>query len=47
MTTPYYVLIVDDDQMMRLLSRQAMMASGFEVAEAEDGLQALDSIKQR
>ena len=47
MTAPYYVLIVDDDQMMRLLSRQAMMTSGFEVSEVEDGLQALASIKQR
>ena len=47
MTAPYYLLIVDDDPMMRLLSRQAMMTSGFEVAEVEGGLLALASIKQR
>ena len=36
-----HVLIVDDDQIIRLLMRESLEAAGFRVEEAEDGEQAL------
>ena len=44
MTNPLKILVVDDDPMMRLLSRQALLAAGFYVDEASDGYQALDQV---
>jgi DNA-binding response OmpR family regulator len=35
------ILVVDDDQIMRLLSREALEQASFGVIEAEDGAQAL------
>ena len=39
------VLVVDDDPTMRLLAGRALTAMGMTVEEAEDGQQALDSIR--
>jgi DNA-binding response OmpR family regulator len=35
------ILVVDDDMMIRLLMRESLEQSGFEVTEAEDGVQGL------
>lgn len=35
------VLVVDDDMMIRLLMRESLEQSGFEVMEAEDGAKAI------
>lgn len=42
-----YVLVVDDEEPNRTLLRDPLEARGFEVAEAENGLQALDQIARR
>ena len=42
-----YVLIVDDEEPNRALLRDPLEAQGYEVAEAENGQQALDSIAGR
>jgi len=39
------VLIADDDPTIRLLVREALEPTGFQVEEAEDGAQALDILK--
>ena len=41
------VLVVDDEPMMRLLARESLAGSGFEVAEAESGLSAIDICRER
>ncbi len=38
------VLVVDDDPQFRRVVRIALAASGYEVSEAADGLQALDEM---
>ena len=40
------ILIADDDPQMRRLVRGVLEREGFEVVEAEDGLDALDRIEQ-
>ena len=40
------VLVVDDDPTARALSRTALTQGGFEVAEAEDGVRALEVFQQ-
>jgi diguanylate cyclase (GGDEF)-like protein len=40
-TTPIHVLIVDDDNATRLITRTALEQAGFRVDEAGDGLEAL------
>ncbi|MBA3921288.1 MAG: diguanylate cyclase response regulator, partial [Nostocaceae cyanobacterium] len=35
------ILIVDDDQVIRLLLRNAMIAEGYRVAEVTDGRQCI------
>jgi CheY-like chemotaxis protein len=37
------VLLVDDDEMVRFLHRQALEPAGFEIVEAEDGAMALEA----
>ncbi len=41
------VLVVDDEPMMRLLARESLEGAGFEVAEAEDGCQAIQVCRER
>ncbi len=41
---PYSVLVVDDEQMTRDLLRLMLKPAGFEVFEAEDGLEALEKL---
>ncbi|HKW28591.1 MAG TPA: adenylate/guanylate cyclase domain-containing protein [Verrucomicrobiae bacterium] len=42
-----YVLVVDDEEQNRSLLRDPLEARGFEIAEAENGLQALEKIAVR
>jgi len=42
-----FVLIVDDEPQNRMLLRDPLEASGYEVAEAENGMQALQRIAER
>ena len=42
-----FVLVVDDDDITRLLSVQTLLSAGIEVAEACDGIEALASVAQR
>ena len=46
MSAKHNILVVDDDAMMRLLAGQALEASGFNVAEAAGGKEALEYVKQ-
>ncbi len=41
---PYSVLVVDDEQMTRDLLRLMLKPAGFEIFEAEDGLEALEKL---
>lgn len=41
------ILVVDDDEAIRLISRITLEQSGFRVEEAEDGLQALSFLKEQ
>jgi CheY-like chemotaxis protein len=41
------VLIVDDEPMTRDLLRMMLRPAGFDIFEAEDGVDALEKIKQR
>jgi two-component system KDP operon response regulator KdpE len=42
-----YILVVDDEPDIRLAIGDALQASGFEVATAEDGLTALVMVSER
>jgi class 3 adenylate cyclase len=42
-----YVLVVDDEEQNRSLLRDPLEARGYEIAEAENGLQALEKIAAR
>jgi len=42
-----FVLVVDDEKLNRMLLRDPLEARGYEVEEAEDGLQALQKIAAR
>jgi class 3 adenylate cyclase len=44
---PGFVLVVDDEEQNRSLLRDPLEAGGYEVAEAENGLQALEKIAAR
>ena len=39
------VLVADDDDIVRLLARESLTAAGFDVAEAADGVEALQSLE--
>ena len=41
------ILIVDDDEVMRMLLRQFLEGEGYEVTEAEDGPAALERLAER
>jgi two-component system chemotaxis response regulator CheY len=41
-----HVLVVDDSKTIRLLLREQLKHLGFEVTEASDGAQALNSLKE-
>ena len=43
-TSPALVLLVDDDEMLRVLTRAALEAGGFAVAEADDGAHLVASV---
>ena len=43
---PKRILIVDDEEVTRLLAEQTLTAAGFEVAQAEDGLAGLESMRE-
>ncbi len=40
------VLVVDDDESLRMLTRQSLTRNGFEVAEARDGLEAVTAFEE-
>ena len=42
-----FVLVVDDEEQNRSLLRDPLEASGYEIAEAENGLQALEKVAGR
>ena len=42
-----YVLIVDDEEQNRSLLRDPLEARGYEIAEAENGLSAMQMVSQR
>jgi class 3 adenylate cyclase/CheY-like chemotaxis protein len=44
---PGFVLVVDDEEQNRTLLRDPLEARGYEVAEAENGMQALQKIAER
>jgi len=44
---PYSVLVVDDEAALRKVIRASLAASGFAVAEAESGRDAVSAIQQR
>lgn len=46
-TPPPLILIVDDDVIVRLLLRQFLEGEGFQVAEAVDGISALEILKRK
>jgi two-component system response regulator (stage 0 sporulation protein F) len=41
------ILIIDDDDLIRVLLRSALEETGYEVAEAANGLQGLELYRQR
>ena len=41
------ILIVDDDEVIRMLMRQFLEAEGYVVVEAEDGRSALDKVGEQ
>lgn len=41
------ILIIDDDDLIRVLLRSALEEAGYEVAEAANGLQGLELYRQR
>lgn len=40
------ILVVDDDKEFRLLLEEKLKASGYEVVQAENGLQAIDMVER-
>ena len=44
---PGFVLVVDDEEQNRMLLRDPLEARGYEVAEAENGSQALEQVSRR
>jgi class 3 adenylate cyclase len=46
-SSPGYVLIVDDEEQNRAILHDPLEAHGYEIAEAENGMAALDSIAAR
>ena len=46
MTQAHKILVVDDDKGARRLTRATLARAGFDVVEAEDGLQALQMFRQ-
>ena len=40
------ILIVDDEQMIREVVREYALINGYEVAEASDGLEALELVEK-
>jgi class 3 adenylate cyclase/CheY-like chemotaxis protein len=47
MRSPGFVLVVDDEEQNRTLLRDPLEARGYEIAEAENGAQALQKIAER
>ncbi len=47
MRSPGFVLVVDDEEQNRTLLRDPLEARGYEIAEAENGVQALQKIAER
>ena len=47
MTTPAKILVVDDETNLRRLVGSYLRAEGYEVAEAADGAEAVDSVRGR
>jgi class 3 adenylate cyclase len=45
--SPGFVLVVDDEEQNRTLLRDPLEARGYEIAEAENGLQALQKVAER
>ena len=43
---PERILVVDDERNLRLTLREILVGHGFEVAEAEDGIAALEALRQ-
>jgi CheY-like chemotaxis protein len=41
------ILVVDDDETVRSVARQALEMKGFQVLEAQDGLEAVDQVRAR
>ena len=42
-----HVLLIDDEKLVRLTVRKMLEAEGYDVSEAEDGRDGLDSFKQQ
>lgn len=47
METKGRILAIDDEEPIRRYCKQALTTAGYDVAVAEDGLQALDLVQQR
>lgn len=47
MTTPAKILVVDDETNLRRLVGSYLRAEGYEVSEAADGAEAVDSVRRR
>lgn len=47
MGNPRIILVVEDDESLRLLWRAALRFEGFDVIEAGDGIEALRAMEQR
>ena len=47
METKGRILAIDDEEPIRRYYKQALTTAGYDVAVAEDGLQALDLVQQR
>ncbi|MBH0203242.1 MAG: EAL domain-containing protein [Nitrospira sp.] len=45
--TPALILVVDDEELMRVFVREALEQAGFEVCEASNGAQALEQFASR
>jgi len=45
-TSPYLILLVDDDQGLRILSKKCLERAGFVTAETSSGKETLDWLGQ-